>query len=69
MFTKIVENRSVKDKDARETAEIVGLSAIKYGDLSNQATKDYIFDIDRFTYLKVIQVRISFIRSFVSNLS
>lgn len=49
MFDKIVENRSVKDKDARETAEIVGLSAIKYGDLSNQATKDYIFDIDRFT--------------------
>ena len=49
MFTKIVENRSVKDKDAKETAEIVGLSAIKYGDLSNQATKDYIFDIDRFT--------------------
>ncbi len=25
------------------------MSAIKYGDLSNQATKDYIFDIDRFT--------------------
>ena len=49
MFTKIVENRSVKDKDAKETAEIVGLSAIKYGDLSNQATKDYIFDVDRFT--------------------
>ncbi|MCF0132946.1 MAG: arginine--tRNA ligase [Blautia sp.] len=49
MFTKIVENRSVKDKDARETAKIVGLSAIKYGDLSNQATKDYIFDVDRFT--------------------
>ena len=34
---------------AKETAEIVGLSAIKYGDLSNQATKDYVFDIDRFT--------------------
>ena len=49
MFHKIVENRSVKDKDARDTAKIVGLSAIKYGDLSNQATKDYIFDIDRFT--------------------
>lgn len=49
MFRKIVENRSVKDKDARQTAQIVGLSAIKYGDLSNQATKDYIFDIDRFT--------------------
>lgn len=49
MFRKIVENRSVKDKDAGETAKIVGLSAIKYGDLSNQATKDYVFDIDRFT--------------------
>ena len=49
MYKKIVENRSVKDKDAKETAEIVGLSAIKYGDLSNQATKDYIFDVDRFT--------------------
>ena len=27
----------------------VGLSAIKYGDLSNQASKDYVFDLDRFT--------------------
>ena len=49
MYRKIVENRSVKDKDAKDTAKIVGLSAIKYGDLSNQATKDYIFDVDRFT--------------------
>ena len=49
MYKKIVDNRSVKDKDARKTAEIVGLSAIKYGDLSNQASKDYVFDIDRFT--------------------
>ena len=49
MFNKIVENRSVRDKDARDTAKIVGMAAIKYGDLSNQATKDYIFDVDRFT--------------------
>ena len=49
MFHKIVENRSVRDKDARDTAKTVGLAAIKYGDLSNQATKDYIFDVDRFT--------------------
>ena len=49
MFKKIVENRSVKDTDAEDTAKIVGLSAIKYGDLSNQATKDYVFDVDRFT--------------------
>lgn len=49
MYKKIVENRSVRDKDAEETAEVVGLSALKYGDLQNQASKDYIFDIDRFT--------------------
>ena len=49
MFNKIVENRSVRDKDAKDTAKIVGLAAIKYGHLSNQATKDYIFDVDRFT--------------------
>lgn len=49
MYKKIVENRSVKDKEAQNTAEIVGLSAIKYGDLSNQASKDYVFDVDRFT--------------------
>ena len=49
MYKKIVENRSVKDTDAEKTAEIVGLSAIKYGDLSNQASKDYVFDIERFT--------------------
>ena len=28
---------------------MIALAAIKYGDLSNQASKDYIFDIDRFT--------------------
>ncbi|HIS27391.1 MAG TPA: arginine--tRNA ligase [Candidatus Pullilachnospira intestinigallinarum] len=49
MYRKIVDNRSIKEKDARATAEIVGLSAIKYGDLSNQASKDYVFDMDRFT--------------------
>ncbi len=49
MYRKIVENRSVRDTDAGETARQVGLSAIKYGDLSNQATKDYVFDVDRFT--------------------
>ena len=32
----------------RRTAEMIGLAALKYGDLSNQATKDYVFDVDRF---------------------
>lgn len=49
MYQKIIENKSVTDKaEARKTAKIVALSAIKYGDLSNQASKDYIFDIERF---------------------
>ena len=49
MFKKITENHTVDPEEAKKTAEIVGLSAIKYGDLSNQASKDYIFDIDKFT--------------------
>lgn len=49
MYRKIMESRQVAEEEARETARVVALSAIKYGDLSNQASKDYIFDIDRFT--------------------
>lgn len=49
MYKKITDNREVEEEEARETAKIVALSAVKYGDLSNQASKDYIFDIDRFT--------------------
>ncbi len=49
MYRKITENHEVDPQEARETAEIVGLSAIKYGDLSNQASKDYVFDMDKFT--------------------
>lgn len=49
VYDKIMENRSVTEEEARETAEIVGLAALKYGDLSNQASKDYVFDIERFT--------------------
>jgi len=49
MYKKIAENRTVAEDEAKETAKIVGMSAIKYGDLSNQASKDYVFDVDRFT--------------------
>ena len=48
MYAKIMENGTMSEEEARKTAQIVGLSAVKYGDLSNQASKDYIFDIDRF---------------------
>jgi arginyl-tRNA synthetase len=49
MYRKIAENRTVDEAQARETAKVVALSAVKYGDLSNQASKDYIFDMERFT--------------------
>lgn len=48
VFARIMENREISEGEAREIAKMVGLSALKYGDLSNQASKDYIFDIDRF---------------------
>lgn len=49
MYKKIMDNRTVEEAEAEKTAQTVGLAAIKYGDLSNQASKDYIFDVDRFT--------------------
>lgn len=47
-YDRIMENRTMDEEEARKTARLVGLAALKYGDLSNQAAKDYIFDIDRF---------------------
>lgn len=55
MLKKIMENRKTKEnldisaEEAKEIAQMIALAAVKYGDLSNQASKDYIFDIDRFT--------------------
>ncbi len=50
MYNRIKEgNPDIDDKEAKDTAHKVALAAIKYGDLSNQPSKDYIFDIDKFT--------------------
>jgi arginyl-tRNA synthetase len=55
MLQKINENRKEKEnleiseEEVKQTAKIVALAAVKYGDLSNQASKDYIFDMERFT--------------------
>ncbi len=49
MLKKIRESRPMSEDEAREIAKVVGLSAVKYGDLSNQASKDYVFDVERFT--------------------
>lgn len=48
VFKKIIENREISEEEAKQIAKVVGLAALKYGDLSNQASKDYIFDIERF---------------------
>ncbi|NLK23324.1 MAG: arginine--tRNA ligase [Clostridiales bacterium] len=47
-FEKLKENENIKGEEAQLVASKVGLAALKYGDLSNQASKNYIFDIDRF---------------------
>lgn len=49
MYQKIREGREMSEEEARKVADLVAVSALLYGDLSNQASKDYIFDVDRFT--------------------
>ncbi len=45
---KVVENQIVEESAVEETTAKIALAALKYGDLSNQPTKDYVFDMDRF---------------------
>ena len=45
---KIEDNQVVGDAERPETARKIAMAALKYGDLSNQPTKDYVFDLDRF---------------------
>ena len=46
---KILENQTLSPEEARQTARIIAVAALKYGDLSNLAAKDYIFDLERFS--------------------
>ena len=46
---KIQENQTVADDELPQTAKCIAMAALKYGDLSNLATKDYVFDLDRFS--------------------
>lgn len=41
--------REMDEETMKDAAAKVGLAAVKYGDLSNQASKDYVFDVERFT--------------------
>ncbi|MCQ2544240.1 MAG: arginine--tRNA ligase [Lachnospiraceae bacterium] len=76
MYEKISTGRDMSEEEAKEVSKKVALAAIKYGDLSNQAAKDYIFDVDRFTsfegdtgpYILYTVVRIkSILNKFIEN--
>ena len=45
---KITENQVVAAEEVEDTARLIAMAALKYGDLSNQPTKDYVFDLERF---------------------
>ena len=45
---KVVENRIVGEDQVEDTTSKIAMAALKYGDLSNQPTKDYNFDMERF---------------------
>ena len=46
---RILENNIITGDAVDEIAGIIAVAALKYGDLSNLATKDYAFDMDRFS--------------------
>ena len=46
--SKVVENKIVDESEVEATTQKIALAALKYGDLSNQPTKDYNFDRERF---------------------
>jgi arginyl-tRNA synthetase len=46
--SKVVENKIVEECEVEATTAKIALAALKYGDLSNQPTKDYNFDLERF---------------------
>jgi len=48
VLEKMKDNPDISAEEAAKTSKVIALAALKYGDLSNQATKDYIFDISRF---------------------
>lgn len=49
VYEKIMLNKEMDEEEAKVIAHQVGVAALKYGDLSNQVSKDYVFDLERFT--------------------
>lgn len=46
---RILENNIISGDAVDEISGMIAVAALKYGDLSNLATKDYAFDMDRFS--------------------
>ena len=70
-----MSDRDMDEEVKHKVAKQVGLAALKYGDLSNQASKDYVFDLERFAsfegntgpYIQYTVVRIrSILDKFIS---
>lgn len=49
VYEKMSNSKDINEEEKKEISKIVGLAALKYADLSNQISKDYIFDVDKFT--------------------
>ena len=49
VYQRVIANKEITEVEAKEISNRVGLAALKYGDLSNQISKDYLFDLERFT--------------------
>lgn len=47
--SKLKDSEEITPEEKEKTAMTISVSALKYGDLSNIITKDYVFDIDKFT--------------------
>jgi len=47
-FDKISTSNLISEAEKKDTARKIGIAAIKFGDLINHRSKDYIFDIDKF---------------------
>ncbi|MGL4799674.1 MAG: arginine--tRNA ligase [Cellulosilyticaceae bacterium] len=48
VYERVIANEDITFEEAKDIAHKVGIAALKYGDLSNQIAKDYIFDLERF---------------------
>lgn len=49
VYAKVAQNKAISKEEALIISKQIGLAALKYGDLSNQISKDYVFDLERFT--------------------